>query len=689
MSSDRGADMMPAMRALRRMLPGVVSVLCVLLCVSTAAARSAPLRFGAPQHVDHATAYGVTGVWYVTSLSCPSTQLCVGIGGDSGQVETSTDPASPDSWHGRVISPRDGLEGVSCPSVSLCVAVTIRGNILTSTEPLDGAWTPRTAVIANRGVSGGISCPSVSLCVAVDGGSEIVSSSDPQAGDWQAVTIAGSPQLLSVSCPSVSLCVAVDFDGNVVTSTDPTGPASAWTVTDLGVADPTTGDLAAVSCGAVDECVIADDYGNLISSSDPAGGAHAWTVARADEPAGFPGFTLAVSCLAGLQCVAADGEGNVLHSDDPAAGDHWVLTPEVDPDGLTALDCPSAALCVAGDGAGGMLSSPDLGATWTIGSGLGSGRLMPAGLVTLSCPRVTQCVALDGDGNELTSVDPAGGVWHASVINRGFVPGALSCTASGFCEDVGAGNVVAAVSDALSPSASWRLADLSRYPPGSAGDPADESLNGVSCVSASLCVATRFDSDFGDENIEVSRDPGGSPTSWRSIAIGQPRFDDFTGVSCAATTLCVATDSFGDKLAVSTDDATRWHLLRIPGAGAGIVDVSCPSVSFCAAVGNGGQVLTSESPRQGGAGAWRRARIDAGHDLSALACASRALCAAIDDRGNVLVSSDPPGGAATWQVTATGQSLTAVSCPSARLCVLSTAGGGVILGRPRAQAGTA
>lgn len=651
-----------------------LGLLAMLLLAPVAAAGSGPLGFGRPLRVDHAGQYIGPRAWPLNSLSCPAAGLCVGVG-DSGQVETSLDPASPSSWSGREISPHAALEGVSCPSVALCVAVTVRGGVLTSVAPRSGAWTLKAGVITGGGVTGGISCPTVSLCVAVSGGSTIATSTDPQHGAWQMIKLPGSLQLDSVSCPSASLCVIADFDGHVVTSTDPPGGTPAWQITDLSAHRPRPGDPQSVSCGSVNECVIGDDGGDLITTSRPTAGASAWMVRPVDSNDSM----MVVSCVASLQCVAADDGGNVLSSTDPAAGVRWQTNTDVDPSGIYSLTCQSAALCVAGDGDGSLTSSSDLGQSWTIGPQLGQGAAQPAAFVGLSCPRVSLCVAVDSAGNQFTSVDPAGGKWTARTINPGLDPSALSCTRGGFCEAVGQNSTVAATPAVLRAGTSWRLADLSRYPPGNAHSPSDEALNGVSCVSPALCVATRFDraSNF---NLEVSHDPGGPPTGWHAVAIGQPINDYFAAVSCAGAKLCVAADAYGSTLAISTDAAARWHLTRIHGAGTGIRGVSCPSPSFCAVVTNSGRVIASTAPAAGPS-AWHGAAIDPGHALDAIACASRSMCTAFDGRGHAFVSSRPAGGPDTWRTTATGQKLTAVACPSVRLCVLTTSDGTVVIGR--------
>jgi hypothetical protein len=109
--------------------------------------------------------------------------------------------------------------------------------------------------------------------------------------------------------------------------------------------------------------------------------------------------------------------------------------------------------------------------------------------------------------------------------------------------------------------------------------------------------------------------------------------------------------------------------------------VSCPTNSFCAAVDQSGDVLTTADP-SGGHRAWHHVRIEH-RVLTAIACASRSLCVAIDRRDHVLVSAAPGGAASSWKSAALGSGLTGVTCPSSRLCVITTAAGTVRLGRLR------
>src|SRR3974390_1625156 len=88
--------------------------------------------------------------------------------------------------------------------------------------------------------------------------------------------------------------------------------------------------------------------------------------------------------------------------------------------------------------------------------------------------------------------------------------------------------------------------------------------------------------------------------------------------------------------------------------------VSCPSASFCAAVGVGGYAQTFN-------GASWSPPVDPdpnGNSLVAVSCVSASFCAAVDNAGGAITFNG-----STWtgptRVDTTGNSLSAVSCVSA------------------------
>ena len=74
----------------------------------------------------------------------------------------------------------------------------------------------------------------------------------------------------------------------------------------------------------------------------------------------------------------------------------------------------------------------------------------------------------------------------------------------------------------------------------------------------------------------------------------------------------------------------------------GLLDVSCPSASFCAAIDDLGNVYTSIDPT-GGASAWTETVLG-DTDFEAVACHSTSLCVITDFDGNAFSSVEPMGG---------------------------------------------
>ena len=161
--------------------------------------------------------------------------------------------------------------------------------------------------------------------------------------------------------------------------------------------------------------------------------------------------------------------------------------------------------------------------------------------------------------------------------------------------------------------------------------------------------------------------------AWHAYDTPHQPEEAITSLSCPSASLCLGTDAGGDLLVSSdpTGGRSGWTLLEsgvdIPAA---VNSVACATVSFCVASGGSGQILTSTDPT-GGPSAWRLSQPSGESGLGGLSCAAPSLCAGASNT-TVLTSTDP---AAAWhaaQVTAPGDALTGVSCPSTTLCVLTT-----------------
>jgi hypothetical protein len=273
-------------------------------------------------------------------------------------------------WHAARVDGGQELTSISCPSTALCVAVDGAGNVVTSTDPTGGAGAWAVAKIdssqtqnntdnAGAVLDRSVSCPSTAMCVAVDAAGNALVSTQPAGGAvaWTNIHIdtnrsfgctAGGltcqTPLVSVSCPSTSLCAAVDFSGNILTSGSPTTPGS-WSST--SATGGRLGSLWGISCPVVGFCATVDgaaDHAITLNPSIPtAQGVRALAESLYGVWCQSPSL-----CLASVETHA--GISGLLGSFNPAApAATWSLSSL---GGITGLACLSSSLCVAGDDEG-------------------------------------------------------------------------------------------------------------------------------------------------------------------------------------------------------------------------------------------------------------------------------------------------------------------------------------------------
>jgi hypothetical protein len=604
------------------------------------------------------------------SVSCPSSGLCVAVNPDGNIISAADPTGNAGMWSShRIIGFGPHLLDVSCPSVDLCVAVGYGGDVWTSTEPRGDirAW---TAAEVDEYPLYAVSCPSVSLCVAVDGFGQVVTSSDPTGGKaaWHVADIDPGHAILAVSCASASLCVAVDEHGDVSSSTKPTGGAVAWMTAEV----TSEHAISSVSCPSERLCVAGGESGDILASTYPTGGVGAWSVSHVAE------YVLSgVSCPSEALCVAIDEYGDVLTSTEPAST-HWT-TARVDASTLPPLvsvSCTSASLCVASDNV-----------------------FVP--------PTCRLCKNGQTYGDVATSTDPISGMsgWRVERYTAVAAPLlGVSCPSSSLCVGAGEG-LVSASSDPLGGAGTW-FEELGWVHP-VLFEPETEYFGpsgAVSCASASLCVA---DGDsFNDFNkLLTSVDPTGGEMQWHEVnsahikgtgnKVAPPyKHAPILGVSCVSASLCVAVDAAGNVL-TSVDPTSSESTWMVAPVDARPLDgISCPSEGLCVAVDASGDIVSSTNPA-GGSAAWTVSSVDSAHRLTAVSCATGlSLCVAVDDEGDVLVSTDPTGGSGAWSVhdvdssPSVSRALTAVSCPSQELCVAVDDAGYAVIGVVSSQAGT-
>jgi hypothetical protein len=203
-----------------------------------------------------------------------------------------------------------------------------------------------------------------------------------------------------------------------------------------------------------------------------------------------------------------------------------------------------------------------------------------------------------------------------------------------------------------------------------------------------LCVA-------GDVRGEVfaSLHPAQSSKLWHRERLEVK--NSITGVACPSTTLCVAVDSAGEVMhsANPVGGAKDWSrparvdsTLQAGGGYADFAAISCPTTTFCIAVGNGAtnQVATTTDPT-GPASAWTLTTVGSGVLLDSVACASTTLC--MIGGSQAYYSADPTGGATAWKavaaLSASNSVIQSFACSTAKLCLgvgYGVAGAGLAVG---------
>ena len=346
--------------------------------------------------------------------------------------------------------------------------------------------------------------------------------------------------------------------------------------------------------------------------------------------------------------------------------------------GLTAL--ASGVLLLGLSAAPALADSPF---SWSPPVALEGLPVMPS----ISCLPSSLCVAFNNVGSVVSSTNPSGGKSAWSYPDWVDQPPnvesthSISCTASPslLCAAVDQeGHVVTSTNP--TDAESWHVENLLT------------SYNvpwGISCASSSLCVAVSEEEETGEEHGPVilsSAKPTGPQTDWKRVL---PLFEKKTvgtlfGVSCPSTSFCVAVGQvgLGGGLLTSstpTGSASTWIGAHIDEDD--LLGVSCASTSLCVTYNGKGTVFTSIAP-SGGSTQWTPADIDGEKELTGISCTSSpsTLCVATDNEGNVITSTNPTGGPSAWTVTPVdaGNRLESVSCASTSLCVAGDDAGNIV-----------
>jgi beta-lactamase family protein/fibronectin type III domain protein len=263
---------------------------------------------------------------------------------------------------------------------------------------------------------------------------------------------------------------------------------------------------------------------------------------------------------------------------------------------------------------------------------------------------------------------------------------AVSCPSVRSCVAVGADAsgraVVAAGAEA---QGRWRWSPASALPAGPGG--ADQ-LRGVSCPTATACVAVGTDGSGQGEVAVGAMDRGswrwGAPTT---LAPDLTAGGTLASVSCPTATTCVAVGSDAASQGIVTTGARRgaaWSWtpaepIAPDGTGSGtLASVSCGSASSCVAVGvdAGSDGIVTAGVAHAGGWSWSpAASVAAGDPLVGVSCASTSWCAAVgDDPGGrgVFTTGTWASTSWSWQPAAPlsqPATVAAIGCRTTQLCV--------------------
>ena len=376
--------------------------------------------------------------------------------------------------------------------------------------------------------------------------------------------------------------------------------------------------------------------------------------------------SVAVLAVASSACAGGTSPADGPSASPIAAGSPWLgaFTPVALPppvNSLTGLDCADASSCWAvGSTVGGadapngaaVIATVDGGARWR-------SQVIPPSvgyLSGVSCSDQRHCTAVgqtsqtsNGQG-VIIATSNGGATWTASATPAGVLDvTAVACRPDHRC--VATGTVATGVVALSSASASSEWVQRASFPAGVSGATA------ISCPDDRHCWVTAHVSvDVGHVAgaVAVTTDGG---SAWATLPI--PKGSGYlNGVSCpdgagnggaaptgvagfhcvvvgtTAGTLSSARTGHGLVLTTATGGA-HWSSQPVPATAAALMDVACPSVDSCVAVGSsvagspeaGVVVLTGSSDHP-----WRPAlAVGSAQPLSAVDCSSTSRCVLVGE----------------------------------------------------------
>ena len=397
------------------------------------------------------------------------------------------------------------------------------------------------------------------------------------------------------------------------------------------------------------------------------------SASTAGATASRPGAPPAVGHLSGVWCTSPSNCMAVGGTSGPASGQSlaeqwngkdWGTTAapllNVNKD-LSAVACPQRTMCQA---VGSIGAERWNGTAWTVEKTPSS--VSAPGFNSVSCPTSSDCVAVGQRGFHSVGLTLAetwnGSAWsvHNPVNPSGALEASLSsvwCVSTSDCIAVGSyeysSNDYATLAELWNGS-TWKLLAAP------AQSSTDSFLTGVSCASATSCVAvgstnpdTLAESWNGSTWTVLPAPPGGPSSIW-----------------CTKTGTCM---TVGGATAASWN-GSAWTALKVPNASATLNGVSCNGASACMAVGTAAD--SGDFSMLWNGSAWKPHRVNQIDQLAGLSCPKASHCMAVGNyitRSARLATLAESWNGSSWRKLATpappGGALADVSCTSASACM--------------------
>ncbi len=330
---------------------------------------------------------------------------------------------------------------------------------------------------------------------------------------------------------------------------------------------------------------------------------------------------------------------------------------------LADVSCASRTFCMAvGSHKSETLAESWNGTAWSIDPSPNPTGVSGSSLSGVSCISSIDCTAVGGSGNASTN-EPLIESWDGTSwsIVPSPIPGtgpanglaSVSCTSPSFCMAAGIYNPPSGGTGTLIESwngTAWSVVPSPNHRTG------DNSLNGVSCLSPTSCIAVgSYDKNETQYVATLVESWNGS--LWSIVPSPNPYANQFevagdnlSGVSCISSTFCVAVGVAyaaggpgGELTAVLAWNGTTWSIVPSPDPSIDmnpspvneLTGVSCTSSTDCVAVGYdlngpGDDELTLIESWNGSV--WKvtpSPNNEASDSLSKVSCVSSTRCTAV------------------------------------------------------------